>query len=198
VLLRPLSHASSNLFGWETPTSINNAVMRLPPESLVLDDLIQLTGERAPVPEWWPLKKKIYQRGAALIGRHKRAEDLAWGTFGPAALTHYLSRRHLASHALPIEAFYPINWTEVSLFFATPDAVSSRLTEKTIGVHLWSTSILKSPNGQTWRNALPRANSWLGAMCERYGVGADRPVGLTTSTQKHRYDEEPGSQAAYA
>jgi hypothetical protein len=118
-------------------------------------------------------KPKLYQRGAALIGRHKRAEDLAWGTFGPAALTHYLSRRHLASQALPIEAFYPINWTEISLFFATPDAVSSRLTEKTISVHLWSTSILKSPNGQTWRNALPPANSWLGVMCERYGVGAE-------------------------
>jgi hypothetical protein len=198
VLLRPLSQASPHLFGWETPTSINNAVMRLPPESPVLDDLIQLTGARAPVPGWWPLKKKLYQRGAALIGRHKRAEDLAWGTFGPAALTYYVSARHLASHALPIEAFYPINWTEISLFFATPDAVSSRLTEKTIGVHLWSTSILKSPDGQIWRNAPPPANSWLGAMCERYSVGS-----VIRLDARHRIGaldnvQEPGRQSADA
>jgi hypothetical protein len=184
VLLRPLSHASPYLFGWETPTSINNAVMRLPPESPVLDDLIQLTGTRVPMPEWWPLEKKLYQRGAALIGRHKLAEDLAWGTFGPAALTYYLSSRKLVGQALPIEAFYPFNWTEVSLFFATPDAVSSRLTEKTIGVHLWSNSIANGPNGQTRRNTLPPANSWLGAMCKRYGVGAARGgAGATLSGQ---------------
>jgi hypothetical protein len=173
VLLRPLSQASPYLFGWETPTSICNAVMRLPPESPVLDDLIQLTSARAPVPRWWPLKKKIYQRGAALIGQHKPAEDLAWGTFGPAALTYFLLRRGLGGQALPIEIFYPINWTEISLFFATPDAVSSRLSEKTIGVHLWSNSILNGPDGQKRRNTLPPVNSWLGAMCRRYGIGAD-------------------------
>ena len=184
VLLRPLSHAAPYLFGWETPTSINNAVMRLPPESPVLDDLIQLTGARAPVPGWWPLKKKLYQRGAALVGRHKRAEDLAWGTFGPAALTHCVSTRHLLGQALPIEAFYPINWTETSLFFATPDAVSSRLTEKTIGVHLWSNSITNGPNGQIRRNTLPPEKSWLGAMWKHYGVGADaaRSCDLETRT----------------
>jgi hypothetical protein len=198
VLLRPLSDVSPHLFGWETPTSINNAVMRLPPESPVLDDLIQLTGARAPVPGWWPFKKKLYQRAAALIRRHKRAEDLAWGTFGPAALTHSLSTRHLLGEAMPIEAFYPINWTEISLFFETPDAVSSRLTGKTIGVHLWSNSIANGPNGQTRRNTLPPANSWLGAMCKRYGVEADCPAGLTTSTRDHHYEEDSGRQSCHA
>jgi Alpha 1,4-glycosyltransferase conserved region len=173
VLLRPSNHESPYLFAWETPTSICSAVMRLPPESPALDDLIQLTDAGVPVPKWWPLKKKIYQGVAKLIGRHKRPEDLAWGTFGSAALTHTLLRRHLVSHALPIEAFYPIHWTEISLFFSTPDAVSSRLTEKTIGVHLWSNSIVTGPNGKTWRNLPPPANSWLGAMCKRYGIEAD-------------------------
>jgi hypothetical protein len=99
---------------------------------------------------------------------------------------------------LPIEAFYPINWTEISLFFATPDAASSRLTEKTISVHLWSTSILKSPNGQTWRNALPPANSWLGVMCERYGIGAE--IRLDASHRIGALDnvQEPGRRSADA
>jgi len=176
MLLRSLSHTSPYLFGWESPTLICNAVMRLPPESAVLHDLIQLTGARVPVPRWWGHERRQKQRIKGLIGRHERAEDMEWGTFGPAALTYFLLRRDLAGHALPLETFYPIHWTEVSLFFATPDAVSSRLTEKTDGVHLWSTAIqneLLLPDGQNRRNALPPANSWLGAMCKRYGVGAD-------------------------
>jgi hypothetical protein len=146
-----------------------------------------------------PLKKKMYQHVAALIGQHKRAEDLAWGTFGPAALTYFLLKRGLVGQALPVETFYPINWTEISLFFATPDAVSSRLSEKTIGVHLRSTSILlKSPDSQTWRNALPPANSWLGAMCERYSVGSEIRLDARHRIGALAYVQEPGRQSADA
>jgi Alpha 1,4-glycosyltransferase conserved region len=179
LLLRPLGHTPPYLFGWESPTLICNAVMRLPPESAVLQGLIQLTGAHVPVPRWWGRKRKLKQRIKGLIGRHERVEDMEWGTFGPVALTYFLLKRDLARHALPIETFYPIYWTEVSRFFATPDAVSSRLTEKTNGVHLWSKAIqndLCLPDGQNRRNALPSANSWLGAMCKRYGVEADVAV----------------------
>ena len=57
VLLRPLGHTSPYLFGWETPTSICNAVLRMPPKSPVLHDLIHLTDARTPVPEWWSLRQ---------------------------------------------------------------------------------------------------------------------------------------------
>jgi hypothetical protein len=45
-------------------------------------------------------------------------------------------KRDLAGRALPVQTFYSINWTEVSLVFATPDAVSPRLTKIPMGVHL--------------------------------------------------------------
>jgi hypothetical protein len=89
---------------------------------------------------------------------------------GPAALTYFLLRRNLTGYALPIETFYPIHWEQLPLLFATPDMVSPRLTEKTNGVHLWSSSINYFPDYKIWLSA-PSANSWLGAMCERYGVG---------------------------
>jgi hypothetical protein len=174
VLLRPLDHTSPYLFGWETPTNICTAVLRLPPESPVLHDLIKLTSARAPVPGWWRFKGRLKQRIKGLIGRHQCAEDMEWGTFGPAALTYFLLRRNFAGQALPIETFYPISWAEVPLLFATPDMVSPRLTQKTNGVHLWSSCIneLLWPDAKSWRNE-PPANSWLGAMCKRYGVAAD-------------------------
>ena len=135
VLLRPLNHTSPYLFGWESPTQICNAALRLPSESPVLHDLIKLTGARAPVPGWWRLKGRLKQRITGLIGLHQRAEDMEWGTFGPAALTYFLLRRNFAGHATPIETFYPISWTEIPLLFAAPDSVSPRLTEKSDGVH---------------------------------------------------------------
>jgi len=58
-------------------------VLRLPPESSVLHDLINLTDARVPIPTWWPLKQKLYQHAAGLIGKHMRPEDMTWGTFGP-------------------------------------------------------------------------------------------------------------------
>ena len=164
-------HASPYLFGWEMATRIGTAVLRLPPELAVLHDLNKFTDAPVAVPPWWPLKGRLKQHVKGLIGRHRRAEYMDWGTFGPKALTHFLSRRDLAGQALPVETFYPISWTDVSLFFAMPDAVSPRLTAKTIGVHLWSASIVTGVDGQKARGtALPPANSWLGAICERYGI----------------------------
>jgi hypothetical protein len=173
VLLRPLNDTSPYVFGWEMAARIGTAVLRLPPESAVLHDLGKFTDARVPVPPWWPLKGRLKQRAKGLIGRHRRAEYMDWGTFGPKALTHFLSRRDLACRALPIETFYPINWTDTSLFFAMPNAVSSRLTAKTIGVHLWSASLVTGVDGQkAWGTAVPPENSWLGEMCKRYGIAA--------------------------
>jgi hypothetical protein len=171
VLLRPLNDPSPYLFGWEMATRIGTAVLRLPSDSAVLSDLRSFTDARVAVPPWWPLKGRLKQHVKGLIGRHRRAEYMDWGTFGPKALTHFLSRRGLARQAMPIEAFYPVSWLDVSLFFAMPDALSSCLTAKTIGVHLWSASIVTGVDGQKpWGTALPPANSWLGAICKRYDI----------------------------
>jgi hypothetical protein len=165
VLLRPLDSARPHLFGWETPTSICNAVMRLPSESPVLKDLIRLTEAAVPVPGWWALKYRLRQRIRGLIGCQHRGEDMNWGSFGPRALTYFIERRNLADCALSIETFYPIHWGDFLLFFASPDAVSARLTDKSIGVHLWSSSYIRER-----RYEPPPANSWLAVMCDRYAI----------------------------
>jgi len=166
VLLRPLADTRPYLFGWETSTSICTAVMRLPPGSPVLCDLTRLTDARVPIPAWWTLRQRLRQRFAALRGRHQPGETMKWGSFGPRALTYYLDKRDLADRALPIETFYPIHWDDVSLFLATPDAVSPRLTLTTLAVHLWSSSKMGE------RKELPPRNSWLGTMCERHDIDA--------------------------
>jgi hypothetical protein len=167
LLLRPLYSTSPHLFGWENPSSISNAVMRLPSGSPVLKDLTRLTDAAVPIPGWWLPKERLRQRLKGLIGLHERREDMDWGSFGPRALTYYLKRRNLADFALPIEAFYPIPWNDFLLFFASPDAISPRLTDRSIGVHLWSSSCI-----QERKDKPPPANSWFALMCERYAISA--------------------------
>jgi len=92
---------------------------------------------------------------------------------GRLAITYFLLRHDLASHASPIETFYPINYTQCSLFFATPDAVSPRLGENTTSVHSWNTHLKTLVEAKTVGNRPPPPNSWLGAMFKRYGVELD-------------------------
>lgn len=171
ILLGPLTDPSPYLFAWETADSICNAVLRLPGNSPVLLDLLALTDAGVPVPHWWPLKDRLGQHLLGLVRRHKTAEDMDWGTFGPRALTETLRRHQLSSRALPKETFYPLVWTEAALFYAHAEIVEARLTAQTVAVHLWSTSSLLAVHGmlEKRRVAAP-VSSWIGEKCRAYGI----------------------------
>jgi len=170
-LLRPFTDASPYVYAWESADSICSAVLRLPDGSSALRDLLALTDARVPVPHWWPLKSRIAQRVRALTGRHRSAEHLEWGTFGPRALTEMLGRHELTGRALPQESFYPVIWTESAMFYEPHDVVEARITPRTIGVHLWSTSSrIATPAIMEKRNAPLPAGSWIATQCAAYGV----------------------------
>jgi len=171
LLLRPLAIDAPYLFGRETADSICSAVLRLPSGSRPLRDLVAYTDARVPVPPWWPLKDRIRQRALGVVGRHQRAEDMTWGSFGPRALTDALQRHHLSDRALPSEVFYPILWEETALFYQPKDVVAARLTGETIGVHLWSTGgLLARPETKAVRSAPPPTWSWIAEQCAGLGV----------------------------
>jgi len=175
LLLRPLADPSPYLFAWEVPGSICGAVLRLPSNSLALLDLLTLTGARAPVPHWWPLKARIRQRMRGLVRRHQPAEDMPWATFGPRALTETLRRHRLTDRALRSEVFYPFLWTETALLYGPADLVEARLTESTVAAHLWSTSsLLATPEVAEKRNAPPPSGSWIAGKCVIYGIDTSR------------------------
>ena len=179
LLLRPLAIEAPYLFGWETADSICSAVLRLPRGSRVLRDLVAYTDARVPVPPWWPLKDRIRQRARGIVGRHQRAEDMPWGSFGPRALTDALRRHRLTDRALPREVFYPVLWEDTELFYQPRDVLAARLTARTIAVHLWSSgSLLATPAMRAIRAAPPPAGSWIAAQCAAHGVDHGRMPSL--------------------
>ena len=171
LLVRPLTHQLPYLFAWEVQESICNAVLRLPSGSPVLRDLMALTDAHVPVPQWWPLKDRLRQRLRGLVRRHEPPESMRWGTFGPRALTEALRRHHLTDQAQPSDVFYPVLWKEAALFWESPDVVEARLTDRTLAVHLWSTSsLIATPEMAEKRNAPPPIGSWIGEKCAAYGI----------------------------
>jgi alpha 1,4-glycosyltransferase len=185
LLLRPLADPSPYLFAWEHPDSICSAVLRLPSGSGALRDLLALTDARVPVPHWWPLKDRTWQHLRGLVGQHQTATDMDWGTFGPRALTETLQRHRLTDRALPCDTFYPILWMETALFYGPADIVEARLTERTIAVHLWSTSgLMSTPEVEKKRNAPPPSGNWIAGKCAAYGVD----IGQELATFRRKID----------
>jgi hypothetical protein len=138
LLLQPIKAITTPLFGLETQESINNAVLYIPPDHELLEALINFTNTPYPLPPFLPRRIRFGQWRRQLLGRPVHAADMPWGVFGPRALTYFIKKQHLVGLAAPVESFYPIRYQEAHGPLTAGWSVASRLTAKTIGIHLWS------------------------------------------------------------
>jgi hypothetical protein len=166
LLLRPYRDDSEYVLAWEDDHLICGAFLRLPPSSAILRDLVALVESDVPVLPWWSARRRMKQRVRGLIGWHKRACDMPWGSFGPIALTEFVRRHRLGAYVQDPTAFYPVHYQEAGMFFGPSSAVDDRIKPETIAVHLWSSSAEVS--GRKAR--FPDADSWIGSACRRLGI----------------------------
>ncbi len=144
LCLRPIADAR-HIFGVEDEQNINSAILKLPAEDPVLDDLMAIFTERGWMPPWasrWQrLRYTLRHRFEPGFG----VADMSWGMTGPRALTWYLRQRGLADLAAPIEVFYPIGCHEMHLLTeADVSQAKARITPKTACVHIWNQSLAKA------------------------------------------------------
>jgi hypothetical protein len=139
-LLRPLDMHSPYLFGEESRGMINNAVLRLPPDSPMLPGLLD-PFERRRVPPATPRRKRLRQRLTAFIRRGADPARFAWGSTGPLAVNMLARRFGLAGHALPPETFYPVLWNDAAWVRDPERRLEDVVTDRTVGVHLWNQCI---------------------------------------------------------
>lgn len=164
-LIRPLPRDRAYLMGRQSPTEVNNGVLRLPADSPVLRDLLDFYLSPAPIPFWYPAHQTIRYRLRALFGFAKQKEDFGWGTFGPGALTAYTKRHGVFDLSLPVPALYPVPWDQTALFAEPPETMARYITEETLSVHLWGRPIRNGP----YREG-PPAGSWLAGELARHGI----------------------------
>jgi hypothetical protein len=162
-LLHPLDGEADYLFGEEDPSGINNAVLRIPPDSQLLSMLLEMF-ETKRVPSWLPWRYYLPGRIGELIHGPGDLTRLAFGSTGPFALTAAAKRLGLQSKALPVEVFNPVAWDKADWILDPAITLDSLITERTVAVHLWNQCI------QQFKNSPAPEGSFL-ARLQREGAG---------------------------
>lgn len=139
--LRPLAPAQGYLLGYESDSTVNNAVMRMPRDSDALRLLLKATGDASFVPPW--LKKAQRQilaglpKGTQLV----EAAKLVPTVFGPQALTWALNQTGEIARALHKSALNPVHWSLADIYFNPHGGVAGWITPKTQCLHLYASRI---------------------------------------------------------
>ncbi|WP_088347068.1 MULTISPECIES: galactosyltransferase Lgt5 [Rhodomicrobium] len=166
LFIKPLPVADY-VFGWERPDSINSAVLKLPPDSPVLENILALADSTPVILPWWKRRRRRRERLKAWLGFGRPLEQMPWGTIGPRAVTHFLKAQWIHTLASPIPVFYP-NPATLGLDVFDPAAnIESRLTDQTIAVHLWNTEIRAAKDEPV------RAGCFIDRHCKRLGLNAE-------------------------
>ena len=167
LVIRSLEGMGEHLFGWQDHRVINNAILRLPPDSGCLDNLIKLAHSRVVVGPHWSVKHKLFQHAMGLIGWQTPIEQLEWGVIGPFALTHYVLATKLRHHCQAVDVFYPVHPNDASDCFLEAATVESRITSNTRTIHLWNDLIKRQ------KKVPPPASSFIAKMCRNHGISID-------------------------
>lgn len=137
--LRPFPD-TDYVMGFETGSSVNNAVLRLPRNSPALQDLLCFSpSTRGIAPHIIGARRLKYW--VRSFGQGYPIEKWAWGSTGPKALTIYLSRHNELQHALRPTAFYPIGVHAHNQFLEPGRWCLSDFGQDTFCLHLWGSRI---------------------------------------------------------
>lgn len=135
--VRPIED-EDHIFGWSSPKSINNAVLKLPADSRVLGELCKIK-DGAFIPPWCGLSYRMRVRLGLMLGRPAPAlEELPWGWTGPKALTWYANRYGISRLGKSQEVFYPLDNSKVALLFDPDRTIDDLITPRTLAVHLYN------------------------------------------------------------
>lgn len=165
IALKPFHFASPYVFGYEdTEGAVNCAVLRLPPASKTLHELLKFNEDTVATP---PLltgfrRWKYWLRGR---GRGLPIDMWPWGSIGPHALTYFLRQTGEISHTLPVDAFYSVPISDMPRFI-TPGAMTlSQIPATAYGLYLWG-GLMRSHLAQHCGGRVPEG-SFLAGLLER-------------------------------
>lgn len=120
--------------------AVNTGVLKLPKDSQILTDLIQLYQPPFSIPPW------VFKHHRARLTKQWGGDDihpsyLPWGTFGPKALTALIWRHGHEEHILGRDRFYPITVEQIGAMFDPDIDCSTFFSPQTMAVHLWNNEI---------------------------------------------------------
>ncbi len=125
------------IFGFESDTQINNAVLKLPRDSDALKNFLAATGKRNFVPPWFKRSRRWPLNVRKAIGVPVTIDRLPWGTLGPKALTHFTREAGVIGYGEPADVFYPVPHGRVGLLVDPGLKLDELITARTLCLHLY-------------------------------------------------------------
>ena len=187
----PPDYPAGHVFGLESPSRINNAVLGLAPGSDLQRSLLEFMSDREPIPDFLPRRLREEYREAQTQGTPVHVSRMPWGVWGPMAITHFAKQHGVTDQAHPQDAFYPVHFRDKGDFLEQPETVWRKLTERTTALHLWASN-KRALGGQY--NGLAPAHSFLDMLCRAEGI--DPAASPIVERGRLRYDANQVQGAA--
>ena len=171
---RPIEGPPPHLFAWERPGSVNGAVLHIPADAPLLDDLLGVfTLDQRPLLEpHLPPFRRMEVALRRLFGDRVSPEHMQYGATGPMALTHFVARHGLTAQVLPAATFYPVPYEGIPALMKTGSSLDLVIKPETLGIHLWRSQL--TDRGRAGL-PLPERGSALAALCAREGLDPAHP-----------------------
>lgn len=154
---------------FEPKGSINGAVMRLPPDSLLLDDLDAVfSGKDGRLVEpHLPPFRRLEVAVRRLFGEKIAPEFMQYGATCPFALTHFAPKRGLLDKVLPPEVFYPVAYRDIPRLLEPGRRLDEFVTPRSRGLHIWRSQLTDRGRAGI---APPPAQSVLWQLCKTHDI----------------------------
>jgi len=136
-LVNELDESSLYLYGKQEPGIINNAVLRVPADSQLLAELLEIFQEER-IPTWLNFRQYFSAYYRKCITSKTGVSRMPWGTTGPGAMTALTHALGLEKLAAPSAIFYPVHWRQANWILDPSINACDVVSKTTVGIHLWN------------------------------------------------------------
>lgn len=167
--LRPFADLPPYVMGLETARSVNNAVLRIPADAPLLQDLLGVFEPKRRLFEpHLPLGRRWEVAIRRILGDPVPPEHMQFGATGPFALTHFLQQRGLIDLVQPAPVFYPVPYESIPALMQPGSSLGEAIKPQTLAVHIWRSQLTRRGRAGM---PLPAPGSALHSLCLKDGIG---------------------------
>lgn len=167
--VRPITLTSDYLMAYERPGSVNGAVLYMPADAPLLDDLLGIftrPGQRLFEAHLPPLRR-VEVAIRRLFGEKVAPQDMQYGATGPMALTYHVRQRGLTDKVMPSTVLYPIPYQDIPALMQPGSSVDPAIKPQTLAVHLWRSQLTRRGRSDM---PMPPPGSAMAELCAREGI----------------------------
>jgi hypothetical protein len=139
-MLAPLDDSRPYLMGIQEPGVIANGILRLPPDSPILEPLLRIFEEKE-VPWWLPWSARLAAQWRLKRTGRTSLAAMPWGSAGPHGLSALARRHGLYDQAVAPEIFYPVHWRDAAWIRDPSKAIEEMISPRSVSLHLFNEQI---------------------------------------------------------